>query len=81
MSVQHWNHLAEAVYSMLDAYSGSEAVTCAYCLLRCCCCRPVHHGRDDDAVQVIAICGAFFEFFMAVMGSYGKHMKQVFCTL
>jgi hypothetical protein len=28
-------------------------------------------------VQVIAICGSFFEFFMSVMGSYGKHMKQV----
>jgi hypothetical protein len=26
ISVQHWNRLADAVYAMLDAYSGSEAV-------------------------------------------------------
>ena len=26
ISVQHWNRLADAVYAMLDAYSGSDAV-------------------------------------------------------
>jgi hypothetical protein len=48
----------------------------------CClpCCRR-SQGPDGDAMQVIAICGAFFEFFMAVMGSYGKHMKQVYFTI
>lgn len=40
--LQHWNRLADAVYGMLDAYSGREAVLPALVhpvhLLRCCCC-------------------------------------------
>ena len=75
---QHWSRLADAVYAMLDAYSGSEAVGYpGYALVVW----DVYDVCDACFTtrlppQVLAICGAFFEFFMAVMGSYGKHMKQ-----
>ena len=69
------------MYAMLDAYSGSEAVGhTAYAWDVWVVCH-VHHVYDayfttHPPLQVLAICGAFFEFFMSVMGSYGKHMKQ-----
>ena len=82
---QHWSRLADAVYAMLDAYSGSEAVGhigyawvvwVVWRVWHVCMMRVRAYFTTRPPLQVLAICGAFFEFFMSVMGSYGKHMKQ-----